>query len=266
LTWGECVAEAMIGCEDAGVRPPPLVASEFAALTEASTPHSVRVCGYESRLRLVARRNPHAALLLLDEADGEVGCSQVERGLEAVLGRLALIDRGAPERYVSDRRDRLVDAILGFRARLTLIAGPSDGPCLDVLIAQLEQAISQDQISRRDAWTAAFELLWAAARLGTAAAAERIIRATGPPGWSILNATWVPSRRRGLAGNVEPTGFLDRIAGAMEWADSGAASHDPPPAPDWNELPRAMAEDYWRLRALPIGGLPWWTPWGAGLP
>ena len=131
---------------------------------------------------------------------------------------------------------------------------------------QLERTISPDNTSGRDVWAVTFELLWTAARLGALAAARQIISAAGPPAWTILNATWAPVRRRGLEGDTGAIRFLDDLAGALEDAGSGPASLDQPPPPDWSQLPPPLPVDYWRLRALPLKELPWWTPWGASLP
>jgi hypothetical protein len=266
LSWAQCVSEAMMGCQDAGTAPPPLLTTEFQALIETTTPHSIRTEGYQARLRLAARSDPAGALTLLKEACWEVGCYEVEHGLEAVLGRLARINRPAFDRYLAEQTNSLPEQALAFRAGIEPHDEPAEGERLSVMVEQLEGAIARDELPDRDIWTAAFELLRAAARLGAVAAAQRIIRAAGPPQWTILNATWAPTRRRGLEGDADAMRFLERISAALDGAGSGPASRDQPPAPEWSEFPPPLPAEYWRLRALPLEQLPWWTPWGAGMP
>jgi hypothetical protein len=266
LAWARCVCEAMFGCLDAGTEAPPIVAQEFQALLEADTPHSIRIESYQARLRQAARQNPEAALPLLREACREVGVYEVDLGLEAVLGRLAMVNRKAWADFVKEHADGFAEKALFFRAGVWADGNGTSRADLAILVGELERLTAEKGITERDSWTAAFELLAAAARLGGAGAAERIIYCTGPPLWTVLNATWAPARRRALEGDREACVWVDRVDGAPIETGAGPASENPPPAPYWSKFPWSLQVDYWHLRALPVERLPWWTPWGAGLP
>ena len=113
----------MIGCVDAGTEPPTLLKSRIPGPHRGHCPHSIRIEGYQARLRLAARRDPKALSPLLKEACWEVGAYEVERGLEAVLGRLAATDRNALHRYLSEQTDSFADTVLAFRTGLGLTIG-----------------------------------------------------------------------------------------------------------------------------------------------
>ena len=190
----------------------------------------------------------------------------MEAGLEAVLGRLARVDRAAVSRYVYEVAERLDERAAAFRASLWESPEPEDRDRLRGFADDLEADILARGLFPCEAWVATFELLSAAARLSEPEVAARIIRFAGPPEWTILNSTRAPCRRRALAGDADALGFLAQIAPAFSSAGLGPTSIDPPPAPFWVSFPAALRADYWHLRALPIEEMPWWCAWDGGLP
>lgn len=266
LAWAECVTEGMLGAIDAAVSPSGLVAQEFGKLVETNTPHTIRIESYQAQLRLAARENAAGALDLLKEACWEVGYYQVERGLEAVVGRVTKTDRSALDRFLFEQTDTIDERALVFRASLWEATEPDDAARLQDLITLLEGAVSAGELGLRQYWSATHELLAAAARLGLSDDAARIIRITGPPKWTILNATWLSSRKRAIMNDSDPNIFIQEITPAFKFAGGGVASRDPAPEPAWTTLSTDRQIDYWRLRSVPLDGMPWWTPWGDALP
>jgi hypothetical protein len=192
------------------------------------------------RLRRAARDDPAAALPLVREALDAVGVHGVESGVEAVLGRLgpagaeALADRSLGERA------------LAWRAALWEAGGEA---------AALEPLVTALGPEEPDA---GHELLAAAARLGDAALAGRVVDAWSPPAWAAWNAVWAPLRKRGS----DAQAVLDAVERALP-ADPAA---DSGPPPEWAELPAPLLRRFAELRSRPDLGLPWWRPWEGGLP
>jgi hypothetical protein len=270
--WAEHVTEARLGALDAGLPVPSVVEQEFEALV---ADHAWDNEGsYTARLRLGARQDVRGALPLLAEAAGNVGYDNVEPGLEAVMGRLAGTDREALARHLREI-DTLDERITCFRASLWETPEPADVDRLTTLADDLEQDIASHGLFPRERQIATYELMSAAARLGAAEIASRIVLFDQLPEDEIFDATWAPCRKRALAGEAGAISFLEQIAPALERveqervervkSDLSRVGRDVaeaewrlwlPPPTDWAE---------WRLWALPLQEQ-WWRPWDGGLP
>jgi hypothetical protein len=255
--WAAAVVEAFIAAHDADVPPPPTVARAWDELL-AGDPHGAAEAERSTgRLRLQARRDPAAALPLLDEAIGAVGTDRAETAIEAVLGRLGAVDESAAAAFVAADVWRPDERALLFRASVWA-APPPEAPAR---LAALARAVGTAELPPLQLWAASHELLAACARVGDAALAVDLVRTLGPPGWTVWNATWAPARKRG----ADPAAYVAALAAALA-APAGAAAQDTAPAPSWGLLPTSWQRDYAWLKALPLGALPWWRPWGGGLP
>jgi len=263
--WADCVIEGVFAMMDAGLEPPQRLEEELRALTsDPSVPNEEK--NYDIRLRLAARRNPHAALSMLEEASGNVGYDAVLDGVGAVLGRLARLDRAALASYLDEHTYSLDERVCAFSSAVWEHPMPEDRDRLVRLADALEHDPRPGGLFPREYMVASCTLVEVAARLGMPDVAARIIEFAGPPEWTILSFTGSKCRKRGLEGDGDAISFLDRIAGSMPRAGQGRASIDQLPPPVWAAYPSSLRLGLWRLLALPIPKMPWWSPWGAGLP
>lgn len=245
--WAGLAAEVVVAANDGRVSAMPRVHERLVSLD----PHGLAERELLTlRLRLGARQDPSGALPLVTDAIDAVGAYGVETGIEAVVGRLGpsagalLGNRPLPERALVRR------------------AGGWEVEDRTDALEPLVRELATTSMSEEDAWTASFELLSAAARIGAADLAAAVVAASGPPTWGAFNAIWAPLRKR--AGDSRPV--LDAVEAALMTTGPGRAAEGAGPPPEWAYLPPDLQRSYVELRSRPAAWLPWWRPWDGGLP
>jgi hypothetical protein len=255
--YAETLVEGLLAGQDAGVELPSGAHEAWDRLL--AVPGSAEVEVYVGRLRFAARSDPAGSLDLLDEAIGAVGADAVAVGADAVLGRLASLDSTAAGRFIREGPWQIEERAQLLHSAVWEIRSASLSLEFAALVASLE---ADHDTTARELWLATFHLLAISARLGDADAAVRIVSATEPAHWMVWNAVWAPLRKRG----EHPTRFVDAIHSALVNSGQGAAGRYKPMPPSVAKLTPEEVHRYIRLKALPIPGVPWWCPWGGGLP
>jgi hypothetical protein len=252
----EATVEVVVAAGDAGAEPPVDAARRWHALAGGEQHRLAEAELAVGRLRLAARREPGAAVAMLAEALDAVGAEAVAVGADAVLGRL-----GATDARV---RALLDDPRLYPGERAALLRASSwettDGVTAAEAVA-LAEAVAGGPPDR-DAAAAAHNLLALCARLGAAEAAAAVVALLGPEPWAAWNATWGPARKHG---GRPPETYLDALGAALAAAEPGVAA-DVGPAPAWAQADPEWQRELVRVKANPGLKLPWWRPWGGGLP
>ncbi len=251
--WTEAVVEARLAAGDGDVEVPTGVRAAWREL-EAMGPTEVDAASwYEARLRAAARAEPGAAAALMRESVDAVGSVAVGEGVIAVMARVAAVDRDAAWR-IFGALSSPVDRAIALQ-----------GLCFEGDFGGREERAILSVVDDDGGWHVGMALL------GATAAADRgdLAAATAArcrlPGWSAFVATWPDARRRALRAGHDASAFWAAVSAAV--ATAPAASAIPGlPRPDLADMPPAVLDALWLVKASAISEMPWWTPWGSAIP
>jgi hypothetical protein len=268
--WFASIVAARLAAHDDGRALTPELERAFIDAIEGDALSAAADDVIVARLRWASRHDPVGALAPLEEVVADRGAVDVADGVRAVLPRAARREAEAADRFI-DRLEAASDRALALAALAAdLPRGTEDRHRLVARAHALADGVREPRdpadAEPHTAWEVALALLEVAAARGSAALAERVVEAAGPPPCGAFLATWRALRRRGLLEGRPDHPFGLALDDALARRGPGRAAARAVacgPLARWE--PDALAA-WLSLKALPLPALPWWSAEEGGLP